>query len=329
MIKIIYLDFPIIQLKTNVYCPVKQTYYYPFGLMQQGISSKTAGKIENKRKYNGIEYESTFDINLGETFYRSHDPQLGRWWQIDPKPNEMFSPYAAMNNNPLLLSDPMGDTTWVYNTNGVFCGVVNDKLKNQVHYIKTDADPGQPFDGSKFSAEDANAMGKQFRSVSVAFIGSKTISDMRSIVNKSVAAKVEVGFVGVVGNDKEIRLKALPIDGSNHINSVDVRSQINGNYTSDEQKALFLEGHTHIADYVNKMKVGDGSPMAWQKGTGTPSKPDDYAPTLDRGTQKGVPGNAPSMVTTPYGVTLYGTGAMTPYGQPSPNNTYLLYKSLK
>lgn len=76
-----------------------------------GISSKAAGGLENKRKYNGIEYEYSFDLNIGEAFFRTHDPQLGRWWQIDPKLEATLalSPYVAMNNNPISLTDPLGD----------------------------------------------------------------------------------------------------------------------------------------------------------------------------------------------------------------------------
>ncbi|ATL45729.1 hypothetical protein COR50_00340 [Chitinophaga caeni] len=88
---------------------VEETHYYPFGLVVAGISSKAAGSLENKKKYNGIEYESSFDLNIGETFFRTHDPQLGRWRQIDPKPDYSERPYSAMSNNPLLRSDPLGD----------------------------------------------------------------------------------------------------------------------------------------------------------------------------------------------------------------------------
>ncbi|RXK86628.1 NucA/NucB deoxyribonuclease domain-containing protein [Filimonas effusa] len=87
----------------------EETHYYPFGLTMAGISSRAAGKLQNKRKYNGIEYENSFDVNIGEAFFRTHDPQLGRWWQIDPKPSHSESPYSAMSNNPILNSDPLGD----------------------------------------------------------------------------------------------------------------------------------------------------------------------------------------------------------------------------
>jgi len=75
-----------------------------------GISSKSAGGLENKKKYNGYEFNSDFDINLYESFYRSHDPQLGRFWQLDPKPNEFESLYAAMGNSPVTKFDLLGDT---------------------------------------------------------------------------------------------------------------------------------------------------------------------------------------------------------------------------
>lgn len=83
-----------------------------------GISSKAAGGVENKKKYNGYELTTDFGINLNESFFRSHDPQLGRFWQLDPKPDERISLYSAMGNNPISLNDLLGDTTRYYNNDG-------------------------------------------------------------------------------------------------------------------------------------------------------------------------------------------------------------------
>jgi RHS repeat-associated protein len=107
---------------------LEETHYYPFGLAMAGISSKAAGNIENKRKWDAAsELNTDFDINLYETFYRSLDPQIGRFWQIDPKPNEVLSPYSSMGNNPILINDPLGDTTYYYDEDGQYYGRINNK----------------------------------------------------------------------------------------------------------------------------------------------------------------------------------------------------------
>ncbi len=89
----------------------EENVYYPFGLQMAGISSKATGRIENKYKYNGIEQENFFDINIGETFFRTHDAQIGRWWQADPKSEYFFglTPYNCMGNSPVKFNDPRGD----------------------------------------------------------------------------------------------------------------------------------------------------------------------------------------------------------------------------
>jgi RHS repeat-associated protein len=76
-----------------------------------GISSKAAGKLENKFKYNGIEHNTDFDLNMYDAFYRNLDPQIGRFWQIDPETEmlEEYSPYASMYNNPISVVDPLGN----------------------------------------------------------------------------------------------------------------------------------------------------------------------------------------------------------------------------
>jgi RHS repeat-associated protein len=76
-----------------------------------GISSKAIGKVENKKKYNGIDFADDLGIDIYDAQLRELDAQIGRWWEIDPKVDgmEMWSPYTANYNNPIRFSDLLGD----------------------------------------------------------------------------------------------------------------------------------------------------------------------------------------------------------------------------
>ena len=160
-----------------------------------GLGSKALafGDPGNKFKFNGIEQNSDFDLNMYDAFYRNLDPQIGRFWQLDPKPNENFSSYAAMANNPILYSDPLGDTTWVYGNKGNLLGVINDNLKNQVHFMSYE---GTAFDASGIKnvegADIANHLGSMFRGLSAAFMGDNTLADMKSLKDDAVKDNKEI-----------------------------------------------------------------------------------------------------------------------------------------
>ncbi|HEY8934531.1 MAG TPA: RHS repeat-associated core domain-containing protein, partial [Cyclobacteriaceae bacterium] len=89
---------------------VQMDSYYPFGLQYNSYVRENS--VKNKYLYNaGSEIQDDLDLGVYETFYRMLDPADGRWWQVDPMVDEMYSwtPYNYSFNNPILHNDPKGD----------------------------------------------------------------------------------------------------------------------------------------------------------------------------------------------------------------------------
>lgn len=135
----------------------QQVDYYPFGLQQQGAGLFHVGQEPtNRYRFNGIEHEESGGLDLA--MYRSYDPTLGRFQQIDPFA-EVFSSssaYAFVENNPISYADPLG----LFKTK---FGVWLHKLFNGGDEILKGSKSGEWFVGTERKEKNAVVYTRVFR----------------------------------------------------------------------------------------------------------------------------------------------------------------------
>ncbi len=261
--------FDNLQVIHNIGPLTEETHYYPFGLTMAGISSKAANALENRKKYNGIELDEDLGIEEYEAFYRDLDPQTGRWWQIDPKCEvgadddeqglESLSPYNSMANDPIKLSDPLGDwPDWVTNVGASALGAVNAFTSDNI------GGAGR-YDGSNLSG----TAGEAFRS------GQK-IGDVAAVVTgavEDVTAGVTAFFSGGLSAPVSV---PLALHGT-LTTAVAIKNLANstGSYTNTHQSGKTYSGKgsqaraRESANRVEKQKNDPAKKTEWKQSKNT------------------------------------------------------------
>ncbi|MFB6456873.1 DUF6443 domain-containing protein [Chitinophaga sp. Hz27] len=130
-------DLLVVQSESPV---VEETHYYPYGLTMYGISNSPFSATTypvNNFKYNAGSMLHSRELADGtgldwySTPMRTLDPQIGRWLQLDSKPDFSVSPYTAMGGNPIKNTDPRGDTLEGVNERSAnrLLQIINSSLK--------------------------------------------------------------------------------------------------------------------------------------------------------------------------------------------------------
>gem|GEM_PF-989756 len=322
MASVYFDDFTVIHSHNSKELQVLQTSdYYPFGLTFN--DNQRANSVDNKKLFNGYEKNEIFGLEVYESRYRTLDPTIARWWQLDPKPTHEVSLFAEIGNNPIQYTDPLGDTTWLANLKGEIFDRIVDGLQNEVHYVDVGIYEKQKRNRGEGETNDQFA--KRVRDQSYAFIGENTIKDMRGIVemandqrwgiNNAIVGR-EIAFVGLISESGEIRLRYFPPEDKVNLRSniLSPGLQVDEYYPSYDQQAyvLFLYGHVHhIHESVSGLSESKNAERLAR-----PSLPDDFVSTL-RG-EDGARRQHPVLIATPYGFTLYGAGPRNL----SPNEAY-------
>ena len=99
-------DFKVTHTKSPV---VQQEEYYPFGLRFNSYSRENS--VANKYLFNGgSELQTDLDLGFYSTLFRTYDPAIGRFMQLDPL-SDFFTgitPYSFAFDNPISYNDPDG-----------------------------------------------------------------------------------------------------------------------------------------------------------------------------------------------------------------------------
>jgi len=131
----------------------------PFGLTMAGISSKAAGSLTNKNKYNGKEEQrQEFSDGSGLEWLdygaRMYDNQVGRFFTHDrfSENFDILSPFNYCANNPISNVDINGD--FLVDKNGIVPKYVA-YAENRVNQINQLLENGQLLDKLGIKREDA------------------------------------------------------------------------------------------------------------------------------------------------------------------------------
>jgi RHS repeat-associated protein len=172
----------------------------------------------NKYQFNGIELNDDFGLNWNMAEYRSYDASIGRWNGVDPLAEKYYSmsPYNGMGNNPIMNTDPKGDSIInFYQSYQQYASLKKD-LKSNIANAKT--------------SQERKAARKELKNSQDKIRGYKNYKTTESLIQEFKAAN----------EDEYNKLNNLSFNGE----SIDIVIDLNSATFGDKGE----DGHT-ILDY--------------------------------------------------------------------------------
>jgi hypothetical protein len=182
--------------------------YYSFGMQMPGRGYAIGSAGNYRYGFNG--QEKTDEIagagNHTTAEFWEYDTRVGRRWNLDPKPIAWSANYSVFANSPIYVTDPLGDTTYIYNTKGILKDVIYDKRENEVNILSDRIIAAiKNLDPKKYSTDAKAGLA---RSNAVARITSDVQKQLTA--NWTPLRKENVGYLYVDGKSNIAKIWVCP-----------------------------------------------------------------------------------------------------------------------
>jgi len=123
-----------------------------------GIDEKKwPGVTRFKLGFNGQEKDDEVFGSTGTSYtaeFWQYDSRTGRRWNLDPKPNPSISQYATFALNPIMYSDPLGDTLRVKQNSQSTTDITSLVKNDNTQYLQFNNDMSVSLDFGNLNTEE-------------------------------------------------------------------------------------------------------------------------------------------------------------------------------